>query len=662
MKPKLLLILILVACAALLLLRFVNTPPAPPSPPPVTPRVTESGVRDPAVLEDGQRSAVQPASSAQSTGLNGVISSVGNAGAPARMLPGARVRWRSGETLLGETLSDADGRYSLPLVAYFALPGLARDRGQLEIEVRLRGFQPLRQSVPRPAEGAQELRLDLSMLPGATLAGRVLGADGQAVREANVQLMLRTKQGERELRVPVATAETDAQGRYELGFASSTRVELYARAFNAGTAWREIELVAGMDRTSEDLVLRGEGELSGFARFTDGSPVVDLDLWAVPEAVAVKPNALVLCVEEAADHERDLGLFSTRCTTAADGSFKLAGLAPGKYMLRTPTTEVVFEPRFGYYNSGTHGILLSVETQRVRVEVRDEAGTPLVGAQVSLTELNDAGDGSFETGQRWFARTRGTAGTASFNVQPESTYGLRVQGRDYEPFEELLLLAPGEFEQLRVVTLQRARERGRLQLLLSSPLGPVGAARVYRLSPLTSAPDLDLGILAVDADGWIEGLPPGEQSFSIGFADSMEAPNWLLPVARTGKVNLPAGGTRELRQELVLGGRFEVTLAIEGQVPPASQAGARETLLAEQGAFVSFEPEGGVERALNFFGPEGRVESQLLIGTPGRGVELLTPVRGTLKVAAPGCYLATQAVQLLQGSYTRVAITLRARS
>lgn len=679
MKSRHLLTLLLIAAALFLLLRWSLepdsgssrrsaeqtqapqlTPDRPQGSPPAPP---EPGLAAPS--EDPQRAGVQSSQSAKQTGLNGTLTRLSAGAASPPVVPGARVRWTCGGLVLGETISDADGRYSLSLAPYFALSELQRERGPLELEVRAAGHQPLLRATPKPNPGATQLRLDVTLLPGNTLRSRVVDSTKAAVADATVQLLVSTRKADKPVLEPIATVRSDASGEFELGFASSVNMILYARAPNVGTAWKEIELVAGRDLSTAELVLRGEGELSGFARFSDGTPVADLDLWAVPEAVAIQPNALILCVERASEFERGAGLFSTACVTGSDGSFRLAGLMPGKYMLRTPTTEVVFEPRFGYYNTGTHGILLSVETQRLRIEVRDSHGQPLTGAQAVLSELNDAGEGRFEGGQRWFQRTRGSNANATFNVQSETTYGLRVQAAGFEPYEDLFLLAPNEFEQLRTVTLSPAAPRAKLRLILSSPLGTVTGARVQRLSPLTGAADLDLGILAVDPEGWIEGLPPGEQSFEIGFADSLEAPNWHLPIARTAPVNLPPGGTRELLQPLSLGARLEVELAFES-APPATPAlpaeATREERLAAQGAFISFEPAERSEFALNFFGPQGRVESQLLTGSPGRGVELLVPTKGTLKVQAPGCYLASEAVTLEPGRYTRVRVMLRARS
>ncbi|MEY2786067.1 MAG: hypothetical protein RL277_2279 [Planctomycetota bacterium] len=679
MKPRHLLTLLIIAGALFLLLRWSLAPDSGSSrrsaeqsqTPELTPeRPQDSPLAQPlsgeaAQPEDPQRAGIQGSQPAQQTGLNGTLTRLTGGAATPPVVPGARVRWTCSGLVLGETISDADGRYSLPLAPYFALSELQRERGPLELEVRAAGHQPLLRATPKPNPGATQLRMDVTLMPGNTLRSRVVDSSGAAVADAVVQLLVSTRKADKPVLEPIATVRSDARGGFELGFASSVNMILYARAPNVGTAWKEVELVAGSDLDTAELVLRGEGELSGFARFSDGTPVADLDLWAVPEAVAIQPNALILCVERASEFERGTGLFSSTCVTGSDGSFRLAGLIPGKYMLRTPTTEVVFEPRFGYYNSGTHGILLSVETQRLRIEVRDSQGQPLTGAQAVLSELNDAGEGRFESGQRWFQRTRGSSANATFNVQSETTYGLRVQAAGYEPFEELFLLAPNEFEQLRTVTLAPAAPRAKLRLILNSPLGAVTGARVQRLSPLTGAADLDLGILAVDPQGWIDGLPPGEQCFEIGFTDSLETPNWHLPIARTAPVNLPPGGTRELLQPLSLGARVEVELVFESAPPasPALPAGAtREEQLAAQGAFVSFEPAERPEFALNFFGPQGRVEAQLLTGGPGRGVELLVPTKGTLKVQAPGCYLASESVTLEPGRYTRVRVKLRARS
>lgn len=676
MKRSLLLLILGLALVAIFVWFAGSNSPRPgpravdPEPQPSLPQPSEP---TPSVLSNPRELVPPPAQSQHSFAdcpLRGRIQS--RSGTP---LAGASVRWvreADGQReILGSVESNAQGEFGFELTSYANLSAHDVERSTWWLEAQAAMHQPLRQACPRPPNE----RLELTLSPGSSLRGQVLDAAQRAVAGASVQLVIQALQAGREQRTVIATTQSATDGSFELGYVSSSKLEVYARKENVGAALATLEVVAGAAPSLPALVLQGNGELNGFARFADGGAVADLELWAVPEAVAVQPNALARCVEDALEAERGSGLFFTRTITDANGAFRLAGLMSGKYMLRTPTTEVTFEPRFGYYSTGTDGIILSVDSQRLRVEVRDSENQPLRGASVSLVELSDAGDGSYESGQVWHVRSRGPNADASFNVQAETTYGIRVRAAGYEAFEELTLLAPGEPEQVKRVQLTRAQAPARLRLVLSSPKGPVSGARVMRLSPLTGAPDLELGVLTADADGWFAPLPAGEQQFSIGFEDQPQAPNWCLPVPRTELIQLSSGASREWALQLALGGRVELSLDWESapaadsvwKEPSTVEASERVRLfqehLSKHGAFVELEArEPAGSRSLHFWSAEGRVESQLLPGTQGRGVELLPPGEYTLKVQAPNCFFTSTTLQVIAGEWTRVRVSLRARS
>jgi len=260
----------------------------------------------------------------------------------------------------------------------------------------------------------------------------------------------------------------------------------------------------------------GPGTLAGRARFVDGHPAPDLELWAVPEEVALLPNALAACVEQAAERERDgKGLFSAHARTDLDGRFAIAGLREGRYMLRCSRPTVVLEPRHGFYQTPTVNIALSVESSRLRVHA-------LAGARVRLVELNEAAGGRYQAGQIWNETIGGPLGCASFDVQQETTYGLRIEAKGCAVYEDLVFLAQNEFEQVKEYRLEPQRPPGRVRLVLKSvgDLAP-GPCEVDVLSPLTLAPDPEAEPLRPDAQGWLPPLAPGRYLFALRFRDPL---------------------------------------------------------------------------------------------------------------------------------------------
>ncbi len=122
MKNPFPVIVLLVLLALLALWHWSSrTAPQPAPQPAPTPGIAQPVPPTPA-LESGSRENAQSSKLAESQGLHGTLRSFAAGGASARAVPGARVRWQLDGLSLGETISDADGRYSLPLVAYSPAP------------------------------------------------------------------------------------------------------------------------------------------------------------------------------------------------------------------------------------------------------------------------------------------------------------------------------------------------------------------------------------------------------------------------------------------------------------------------------------------------------------------------------------------------------------
>ena len=470
---------------------------------------------------------------------------------------------------------------------------------------------------------------------GRSLRGRVLGPDGKALAGAQLTLLERAS-GKAPTRL--AQAASSADGRFELHSDALGKAELFVRGEGAGVRVVPIEAGTG-ERALGDLTLVGPSFLSGHASFPDGHPAADIELWAVPEEVAMLPNALVLCAEQALEHElAGEGLFTTRVRTGLDGTFKLAGLRENRYMLRCPRAALVLEPRIGYYHATTENIALSVESPRLRVRALDPDGRELVGARVRLMELNEAGGGRYQPGQIWSEPIAGALGCASFDVQQETAYGVRIEAKGFGVHEDLVLLAQNEYEQLHEYRLEPAREPGRVRLVLKPvPRVPAGACEVELLSPLTLAPDPEAEPLKLDEQGWLPPLAPGRYLFALKWKDAPEAPGWYLPLETKDVLELVSKTERELALEPVAGGRFELELS-----------GA---------ALATVE--------LRVEGLENKSQCTLrfaeVAGKPARGLDLLAPGRYRIHASAPRSREIEAEVLLEAGKWTRLTLALQPR-
>jgi hypothetical protein len=481
--------------------------------------------------------------------------------------------------------------------------------------------------------------LALSGTPGTgrVLSGRVLAPDAQPV--AGAQIVLLAPAGEKPLpRKRLAEVQSGPDGRFELRTSDESKAELFLRGEGAGVRVLTLEPGSGA-RALGDLALVGPAWLSGRATFVDGHPAPDLELWAVPEDVAMQPDALVACVERAFEHElAGAGLFTTRVRTDLDGRFRLAGLRAGHYMLRCPRPAVVLEPRSGYYQATTENIALAVESPRLRVRALDRSGRELVGARVRLLELNEAGAGRYQPGLMWNETIGGPLACASFDVQQESAYGVRIEAKGFAVLEDLVLLAQKEYEQVREYRLEPAREPGRVRIVLKPVPGVApGAFEVDLVSPLYLAPDPEAEPLKLDEKGWLPPLPPGQYFFALRFKDDASALNWYLPAETKEVLELASKAECEVLVPLEAGGRFELQL---------SGAALAQVELRVEG--LEGQPACGLRFAEV---PE----------KPARGLDLLAAGRYTIRAGAPRCRDLAAEVLLEAGKTTRLELALLPR-
>lgn len=583
------------------------------------------------------------------------------------------------------TRSGVDGRYAARATDLGELDPQSRSLATLCVAVDASGFQPqtrrqgLSWSGAPAAEPERVFEMDFRLAAGSTLSGRVVDARGKSVRGASVVLVAGSRAEGSGPRPPESEVASGPDGRFELGFVSGGKYRLWARKDGCGSArLDELELSPGEDRRLGDVALVGAGLLTGSVRYPDGSPVRDLELWAVPESLAREANALALAASRAAELEGGDGLLYASSSTDARGEFRVQGLREGSYALRLAEVHLVLEPRAALYHAPADSIHLVLDAYRLRVRVRSQSGAPLCGAVVACTSVEAQADGGLEAGSTSHATAAGRDALATFEVLPEQTYALSARAPGSREAEDLVILAPGEFELERTLVLEPALELGRLRVSVSGQRGEsLGRLRVALLSPLSAQPIAELGVLTPDEQGWLPPLAPGRYGVEVGFEPELDPPPMHFPVRSRDPIEIESGRDHEISLTARAGGRLWIAISIAGPpprgfAPPDTETGvdpgpAFDAWLAENGARAELVSSDGRGRlALQFLRPPAapgestRLQSRLAPGDVALVERLLEPGLYTLRVEASGFRTVEMAVEVQASVARRVEVALRA--
>ncbi|HVR98468.1 MAG TPA: carboxypeptidase regulatory-like domain-containing protein, partial [Thermoanaerobaculia bacterium] len=195
----------------------------------------------------------------------------------------------------------------------------ADDQGAFSFDGVSPGFVELRAQAPRRQSGRIEglevkpggalTGVDIVLAPGASIAGRVLGPDGQPIPGAQVSLA-ETTQSMMSFAFFGGPNGTDGEGRYRLdGVAPGPRT-LEARAEGYLRAVRDVDVAGEMEGV--DFTLQKGLEISGRVVDDAGAPI---------------PGATVMLFT-------GRGSFNAQpLSSGADGSFRIGGVPDGTYSL-----------------------------------------------------------------------------------------------------------------------------------------------------------------------------------------------------------------------------------------------------------------------------------------------------------------------------------------
>lgn len=411
--------------------------------------------------------------------------------------------------------TDDQGRYRID--------GLGN--GLHSVSASVRGSALARRTDVRPGGAA----VDLYLFAGGSVSGVVRGADAEPLAGAVVQ-------AEPETPVfggtPPRPDTSRADGRFEIAGLPAGAYRLVARHHDfAPAVSAPIPIEKGAD-AREDLVLEQGGQLTGRLVDPEGRPiaagrvlVTELNGQAAPRALA------------------DL----LRADSGGDGSFRLASLPPGDHMLSISAFGYSAKPVDARVEAGGAradvGDVVLETGLAIRGRVRDRAGAPVAGAQLSGFQARVAAPGT-----QFPAEGRSEAdGSFVLGGLAPGTYRVTVRAGGYGEMTRQLDAGTEKVEVVLApagsVTGQVVDEAGRAvevfrveaRAVATGPSGPTGAPR----SQDVASPDGRFSL---------EEVPEGTHVLSVSAPERAGATVSDVKVAGgsatdVGRVRLDAGGT-----------------------------------------------------------------------------------------------------------------------
>ena len=337
--------------------------------------------------------------------------------------------------------------------------------------------------------------LEIELLTGALLAGRVVDADGAPIQGAEVSASSRLGEGNLAIQQGKVEAETGADGTFELPGIAPGTVDLAAKAQGrvplAETLGR---LADGEERRDLELALNAGATLSGIVRWSQdagGGPAAD---------------ALVL----AQDARNPWGR-GHRARSAEDGSFEIVALPAERYRLVARAEAPEDSGQEGLWLAGLDGVaagaadlvLELMPGDRLSGQVVDDADEPVTRFRVTALPIEEA-----HTQIRHVSKVEEVVeddgGRFELTGLGPGRWRVTVETPSHVPPLAALLTLPDEGAPLRFVCARRGSVAGKV---LDDAGTPVGGAEVTITEPGQRQPRK----ATTDDEGAFtaEGLQPG---------------------------------------------------------------------------------------------------------------------------------------------------------
>ena len=592
-----------------------------------------------------------------------------------------------------EVTSGADGTFE----ALLEVPSALLEGGAVLLYGRPAesGFARTPVTAPLPpgdGAGAATVELRVRFLPGGTLEGRVLTAQGAPLPgDAAGTVQLARLKGSQP--TPAGRGELGPGGHFTLPLDERGRYQVQAQVPQLGSALLgDLELDPAADPEPVELRLAGTGELAGVLVDPLGQPVGHFPVGLFPEALlsadpgpAERPPLKVTRYWKIRE-VRGEGLRSGLLRTDAAGRFHFRGLRGGGYLLAGPAEHAWLgspavgsgprqELRSELVSTGTLDLRLIVAHHRLAVRAVGAGGEALP-AEPIFCALADPGGRVVPHGEepdRW----EDGAGGVQFHVRPGRAYVVGYAARDRALREEAVSIPEAPYRTDVLLQLGPRLAPGRLLLLAVGRTGqPLPAGGWVRIRSLqtgferrVSEPSwTDLLGGEPSSDPVEYELAPGRYEVVVHDrrADSHglrwpSRPPFGAPV--TAEFEVHPGLETRLQLAVRTGGHL--ALRLPAPEPPAGSAPAA----GEPAPEVSLElrPSGGgaplplelyVVRDLPPFGaPRERVP----LGARALSATLIPAGRWLLRATAPGHEPAELPVEIERDRISEYVLSLQPR-
>ncbi|HYO11747.1 MAG TPA: carboxypeptidase regulatory-like domain-containing protein [Thermoanaerobaculia bacterium] len=372
-------------------------------------------------------------------------------------------------------------------------------------------------------EAAPDPAVSIVLAPGAWLSGQVVDEDGEGVAGAVLAAWVSPAPGSGARGVDGLQVAAAADGHFEIRGLPPGTLRLRASApghQEAEVSGLELQPLEPLDDVR--LVLAPSAVLEGTVRNSQGAPVPRARI-AVRPAVDGPENG----TRTVADRQVD-----------AEGRFRVDGLAPGAVLVLADHDRYRQMERPFDLHPGVNRIDLVLETGlAVAGRVLDEAGTPVAGALVRLTEAG---------ADRASARSRADG---SFRLTGLSAGRLSIEA-SREGFSPAHLVV--ELAEAPVEGIELRLERG---VILEGRILGLEAGDLARVKVSAFSPDFGVRTGTVGGDGRyrIEGLPPGDWMAIASVPPGSRQAKAPVRVAASAS---PAVADLDFRQGLTLSGRI----------------------------------------------------------------------------------------------------------